>query len=217
MLIIHNFAVFEGVDGSGTTTQLRLLENRFAERFSPESPPPPFYATFEPTGGPVGRLVRSVLGREISLEPATVAGLFAADRNEHLYGKDGIIGRCGRGEIVVSDRYVPSSLVYQGITCGEELPRKLNADFPLPELLLFFDLDPEIAWRRLKARDGREIYEYREFQIKVRERYGALLPGYAEAGVRVEYIDASAKIEEVAEQVWRAVQKMPIISQQGKK
>jgi dTMP kinase len=213
MLSIHNFVVFEGIDGSGTTTQLRLLAERFAGYFSPESPPPPFYATCEPTGGPVGRLIRSVLGGEIPLEPATVAGLFAADRNEHLYGKDGIAGRCGRGELVVSDRYVLSSLVYQGITCGEELPRKLNADFPLPELLLFFDLDPEIAWRRLEARDGREIYEHREFQITVRERYRALLPEYAETGVRVEYIDASAKIEEVAEQVWMAVRKMPIINQ----
>ncbi|MDR2053736.1 MAG: dTMP kinase [Treponema sp.] len=215
MLSIHNFAVFEGIDGSGTTTQLRLLEERFREGFSPDSPLPPLHGTFEPTGGPVGRLIRSVLGGEISLEPATAARLFAADRNEHLYGKDGIVERCGRGEIVVSDRYVLSSLVYQGITCGEELPRKLNADFPLPELLLFFDLDPQIAAERLKARNGRDIYEYLEFQIKARDRYRALLPEYEEAGIRVEYIDASAKIGEAAEQVWRAVQKMPIISLTG--
>ena len=215
MLSIHNFAVFEGIDGSGTTTQLRFLTERFAKD-SPDSPPlPPLYGTFEPTGGPVGRLIRSVLGGEIPLEPATVARLFAADRNEHLYGKDGIVDRCERGEFVVSDRYLPSSLVYQGITCGEELPRRLNADFPLPELLLFFDLDPKIAGQRLKTRAGRDIYEYLEFQVKARERYRALLPEYEEAGVRVEYIDASAQIEDVAEQVWRAVQKMPIISRMG--
>jgi dTMP kinase len=212
MLSIHNFAVFEGVDGSGTTTQLRLLAERFEKDIPP---PPPFYGTCEPTGGPVGRLIRSVLSGEISLEPATAARLFAADRNEHLYGKDGIVERCGRGELVVSDRYLPSSLVYQGITCGEDLPRRLNADFPFPELLLFFDIDPQIAGRRLKTRNGRDIYEYLEFQIKVRDSYRALLPEYEEAGVRVEYIDASAKIGEVAEQVWRAVQKMPIISRMG--
>lgn len=208
MFIIHNFAVFEGLDGSGTTTQLRLL----AERFAGHSPLPPFFETCEPTGGPVGRLIRSVLGGEISLEPAAVAGLFAADRYEHLYGKDGIAGRCARGELVVSDRYLPSSLVYQGITCGEELPRRLNADFPLPELLLFFDLDPQIAQERLNARNGREIYEHLDFQVKVRERYKALLPEYAEAGVRVECVDASAGIGETAELVWRAVQKMPIMN-----
>lgn len=212
MLIIHNFAVFEGLDGSGTTTQLRLLAERFAGRSPPDSGLPPFFDTFEPTDGPVGRLIRSVLGGEISLEPATVAGLFAADRHEHLYGKNGIAGRCGQGGLVVSDRYLFSSLVYQGITCGEELPRKLNSSFPLPELLLFFDLDPRAAGQRLKARAGRDIYEHLEFQTRVRERYHALLPEYAEAGVRVERIDASAGIGEVAEAVWRAVQKMPIIS-----
>jgi dTMP kinase len=215
MLSIHNFAVFEGIDGSGTTTQLRLLAARFAETRFPASPLPPFYGTFEPTGGPVGRLIRSVLGGEIPLEPATVARLFAADRNEHLYGKDGIAGRCERGELVVSDRYLISSLVYQGITCGEELPRRLNADFPLPELIIFFDLDPQIAGERLKTRAGRDIYEYLEFQTKVRERYRALLPEYKKEGVRVEYIDASAGIGDVAEQVWRAVRKMPIISPTG--
>ncbi|MDR1410928.1 MAG: dTMP kinase [Spirochaetaceae bacterium] len=212
MLIIHNFAVFEGLDGSGTTTQLRLLAECFAGHPASDPPLPPFFDTSEPTGGPVGRLIRSVLGGEISLEPATVAGLFAADRHEHLYGKNGIIGRCRQGELVVSDRYLPSSLVYQGITCGEELPRKLNSDFPFPELLLFFDLDPQTAGQRIKARAGRDIYEHLEFQIRARERYKALLPEYEEAGVRVERVDASAGIGDVAGAVWRAVQKMPIMS-----
>jgi dTMP kinase len=209
--IIHNFAVFEGADGSGTTTQLKLL----AERFASEPPSPAFYATFEPSDGPVGRFIRSVLGGQVLLEPATVARLFSADRHEHLYGKDGVIDRCGRGTLVVSDRYTPSSLVYQGITCGETLPRELNAAFPLPELLIFFDLDPQIAQERLSFRNGRDIYEYLDFQVKVRERYQALLPEYEEAGVRVERVDAAGKIEEVAEQVWRAVRKMPIVKGEG--
>jgi dTMP kinase len=192
------------------------LTDRLTGRCTQDTPLPPFYGTFEPTDGPVGRLIRSVLKGEIFLEPATTARLFAADRNEHLYGKDGIAGRCKKGGLVVSDRYTLSSLVYQGITCGEELPRKLNGDFPFPELLLFFDLDPKLALERLKTRDGQDIYEYLEFQIKVRERYRALLPVYAETGVRVECIDASAEIGDVAEAVWRAVQKMPIISRTGK-
>jgi dTMP kinase len=210
-LIIHNFIIFEGADGSGTTTQLAFLEKRFAPDPALSPPLPPLHSTFEPTNGPVGRLIRSVLGGEISLEPATIARLFTADRHEHLYGKDGVIDRCGRGELVVSDRYVPSSLVYQGITCGEELPRDLNAAFPLPELLIFFDLESQIAQERLKNRSEREIYEYPDFQIRVRERYRALLPEYEKAGVRVERVDASAKVEEVAEQVWSAVRKMPIL------
>jgi dTMP kinase len=215
-MLIRNFAVFEGIDGSGTTTQLRLLSERFAAR-PPEGPLPPFHATFEPTDGPVGRLVRAVLRGDLPLKPATVARLFSADRNEHLYGDGGIADLCEQGVLVVSDRYTLSSIVYQGITCGEDLPRKLNGDFPLPELLLFFDIDPETAQKRLETRKGRDIYEYLDFQIKARERYRALLPEYAKAGVRVEYIDAAAEAGEVAEAVWRTVEKMPIISRKYEK
>jgi dTMP kinase len=208
MAIIHNFAVFEGGDGSGTTTQLELLSGRFAEPGLP-----PFHAAFEPTGGPVGVLVRKVLKGEIALRPETAARLFAADRNEHLYGPGGIVERCGRGELVASDRYTPSSLVYQGITCGDQLPASLNSSFPLPELLIFFDLDSETALKRIASRPGKDIYEYRDFQIKVRSRYKALLPRYEEAGVRVECLDASLPPEKIAEQVWRAVRKMPIVEE----
>ncbi|MDR0387161.1 MAG: dTMP kinase [Treponema sp.] len=206
MSIIHNFAVFEGGDGSGTTTQLELLRKRLA---GPGFPP--FHATFEPTGGPIGVLIRKVLKGEIAVRPETAARLFAADRNEHLYGPGGIVERCGQGELVVSDRYTPSSLVYQGITCGDELPASLNASFPLPELLIFFDLESKIALNRIASRPGRDIYEYADFQERVRSRYKALFPRYKAAGVRVEWLDASLPPEEIAEQVWRAVREMPIV------
>jgi dTMP kinase len=159
----------------------------------------------------VGKIIRSALRKEIVLLPETLARLFAADRTEHLYGTGGILERAGRGELVVSDRYVLSSLVYQGLECGEELPRALNAAFPAPELILFFDLDPQIAAERIRDRPSLEIYEYREFQEKVRDRYRALVPVFQDAGVKVEVIDASRPPEETAESVWRALGKMPIM------
>jgi dTMP kinase len=217
MSIIHNFAVLEGGDGTGTSTQLELLRKRFSGPASflpgidlPDPDLPPFHPTFEPTDGPIGRMIRSALKGELPLQNETIALLFAADRNEHLYGPDGIKALCGRGELVVSDRYVPSSLVYQGIDCGDKLPRALNRDFPDPQLLLFFDLEPKIALERLNGREERDMYEYLEFQIKVRERYMALLPEYEKRGVQVVRIDAARTPEEVAEQVWRALKKMPI-------
>jgi dTMP kinase len=206
MINVQNFAVFEGGDGTGTTTQLELLGRRFT---SPGLPV--FHATCEPTGGPIGALIRGVLKGEIALLPETTARLFAADRNEHLYGPGGVVERCGRGELVVSDRYTLSSLVYQGIACGDELAASLNASFPMPELLILFDLESETALKRIASRSGRDIYEYLDFQIKVRACYKALLPRYEEAGVRVEHIDASLPPEEIAELVWRAVRKMPIL------
>ncbi|GHT61219.1 thymidylate kinase [Spirochaetia bacterium] len=219
--MIHNFVVFEGGDGSGTTTQLDLLHRRFEKPGGGDVPAPgsrplpPLYPTFEPTDGPIGRLIRSGLKGETKLQGETLARLFAADRGEHLNAKGGILERAGRGELVVSDRYVPSSLVYQGIECGDELPEALNSKFPVPELILFFDLDPEIARQRIKDRPEFEIYEYLEFQIKVRDRYRALLPLFRSQGSRVEIIDASKPPAEVAEEVWSAIKKMPIILNNG--
>jgi len=208
MEILANFAVFEGGDGSGTSTQLALLGEQYA-RFRPHGPA--FFPTAEPTSGAIGRIIRSALKNDPPLYPDTLARLFAADRGEHLYASNGIVERCKRGELVVCDRYVPSSLVYQGIECGESLPRSLNSPFPAPELLLFFDLDPNIALERLGSRPSLEIYERLEFQHKVRERYHALLGEYRGGGVRVEIIDASQSVEKVAGEVWRQVSKMPIL------
>ena len=208
MEILSNFAVFEGGDGSGTSSQLAILGQKFAGR-TPQTPV--FFPTAEPSGGPIGVLIRSVLKNNLTLRPDTLARLFAADRNEHLYADSGIIARCQRGELVVCDRYVLSSLVYQGIECGEALPRSLNASFPAPELLFFFDIDPQIAQERLSSRPSLEIYEYFDFQKKVREHYHALLDEYRRAGVRVEIINASDSIDEVSGEVWRALVKMPIL------
>ncbi len=172
---------------------------------------PPFHCCFEPTDGNIGKLIRAALRGDERLLPETVARLFAADRGEHLYGPDGITERCGRGELVVSDRYVPSSLVYQGLECGQALPLSLNSLFPHPELVLYFDLDPEIAVGRLQVRAVKDAYERLDFQLRVRERYEALLPDYAADGCRIERIDASLSVEEVAGQVWSLISCLPIM------
>lgn len=206
-MILRNFAVIEGADGSGTTTQLKILERRFAE----ESSLPPLFATSEPTDGPAGVLVRRVLKGEEALRGDTLARLFAADRGEHLYAPDGVVERCRRGELAVSDRYSPSSLVYQAIDCGPELPQSLNAGFPLPELLIYIDLDSETAFQRISSRQKLEIFERLEFQKKVREGYLALLPAWERAGVRVAVVDGALSPEEAGKLVWSAVAEMPIM------
>ena len=210
MKILRNFVVFEGCDGSGTTTQINILED-FFQQYKDSLPLLSFHKTFEPTNSSIGRLIRSFLRKEITLLPETVAMLFAADRNEHIYGSGGVAERCSRGELVVSDRYLPSSLVYQGLVCGEELPARFNQDFPGPELLVFFDINPETAQRRMTGRDVKEIYEHLEFQIKVRERYKSLLPVFAAQGVMVEVIDASPPPDEVAKELWRVLKKISIL------
>ena len=209
MKILKNFAVFEGIDGSGTTTQLNILEKLFLEN---SKQLPPLYKTFEPSNGSIGRLIRSCLKGETPLKPETIAHLFAADRHEHLYGPEGIEKRCSRGELAVSDRYTLSSLVYQGISCGEELPARLNRDFPAPEMLIYFDIDSKIALERINGRQHKEIFETLDFQIEAGRRYKTLLPQLSAAGVKIEIIDASLPADKVAGEVCRIIEKMPIFN-----
>ncbi|MDR0557964.1 MAG: dTMP kinase [Treponema sp.] len=209
-MIARNFVVFEGGDGSGTTTQIELLRRRF-EREKTNRTLPPLWTTCEPTDGAIGVLIRSALRGEIALQAGTLARLFSADRNEHVFAENGVIDRCNRGEIVVSDRYALSSLVYQGIDCGDALPKALNEAFPAPETLFFFDIEPEAALKRMETRRIREIFEYLDFQVKARERYKALLPWCEEKGTTTITIDAAKTPDAVAEDVWKALQNVSLL------
>jgi dTMP kinase len=210
-MVVKNFIVFEGGDGSGTTTQIELLRKRFEK----EKDPPVLWTTSEPTDGAIGRLIRSALRGGLPLRGETLARLFSADREEHLFAENGVMEHSNRGEIAVSDRYALSSIVYQGISCGctggkngENLPKLLNKDFPAPEMLFFFDIEPEIALKRMENRQVKEIFEYLDFQVKVRERYKALLPWYEKKGTLIITVDAAKTPEAVAEDVWKELKKL---------
>jgi len=208
IMILRNFIVFEGIDGTGTTTQLERLKERFGEREAGRR----VHFTCEPTGSPIGKLIRSGLRGELVLTPDTMARLFAADRGEHISGKGGIVELCGAGNAVISDRYLFSSLAYQGISGDPALPERLNRDFPLPEYLFFFDLDPDQAMDRVERRAGTlEIYEKRDFQRKVRERYLEIIDRYErkEPEMRVIRIDAALPIGTIAGKIWSIVSELP--------
>ena len=207
MDIINNFIVFEGGDGSGTTTQLSMLEAMIKREYGGKLP---FFSTCEPTDGQIGRLIRAVLKNELPVKPHTLAMLFSADRNEHLYGKDGILEHVNNGFFTACDRFALSSLVYQGIDCGDDLPDLINWRYPAPEVTIFLDIEPEIALERIKDRSSLEIYEYLGFQEKVRSRYKLMIEKYRAAGAKVEIIDASKTAYEVADQVWSILFQLPI-------
>jgi dTMP kinase len=209
-MILENFVVFEGCDGAGTTTQQAILRQKL-EYLNINDKRLQVFSTSEPTNSPIGKLLRSVLADSVQFSPETIAFLFAADRSEHIFGQDGIKNHCQNKDFVICDRYVLSSLAYQGISCGEELPKIINSSFPAPELLIFFDIESEKALQRIEKRGKqKEIYEYLDFQVKVRKIYKKLLPYCAANGSIVEIIDAGSSIEEVSEKVWIAVQKMSI-------
>jgi dTMP kinase len=204
--IIQNFVVFFFFFCSGTTTQLSILKEKLKN-----SQKPVFFPTFEPTDSPTGRLIRAAFKKETTVTPQTLCHLFATDRNEHLYGQDGILSHAAAGELVISDRYVISSFVYQGIECGDELPKMLNSYFPIPEITIFLDIKPQTALERLKNRSSLDIYEYLDFQEKVNKKYISTLEIYGKTA-RVETIDASKNIREVADSIWSILSQMPIFN-----
>ena len=173
--ILSRFIVLEGGDGSGTTTQLGLI-GRALERAAF-----PHWTTSEPTDRPEGLLIRRILSGELQRDPGTLALLFAADRNEHLKGVGGILERLARGEIVLCDRYVLSSLAYQGVACGPDLPaRAQRRTFPCPNSYLLRPRPRPILGEARRTRAPRYI-RGPAFPGKSR---GRLSPGprvYAEA------------------------------------
>jgi len=194
--LLPGFIVLEGIDGTGTTTQLARLGQRLRGLGRAAS------IGCEPTPGPVGRLIREALAGRFQATPDTVARLFATDRGEHLYGLGGVAERLEAGELVVSDRYLFSSLAYQGLTCDPALPEALNEAFPLPELLLYFTLAPEVAVGRMASRRELDIYENLAFQRRVAEAYESVIDSFEGLGMRIARIDAARSPDEVEEAVW---------------
>ena len=114
-----------------------------------------------------------------------------------------------KGITVLSDRYFFSSLAYQSVSCGKEIPELLNSPFPLPELLFYFKIDPEISLARVTSRgEQREIYEKIDWQKKTAELYENVMNDYRGAkgnGMKLIEVDASKSIEEIADFIWNTV------------
>jgi dTMP kinase len=195
------FVVIEGLDGAGTTTQARLLGERL--RAAGRA----VHVTAEPSGGPVGGLVRQVLqqrvngGRGAGFDPRALALLFAADRLDHVAAE--VAPRLAEGCDVVSDRYTLSSLAYQGLTTGDlAWVEAINREAPAPDLTIFLQVRPGLALgRRQAAGTAPELYEVAAFQRRVARSYQRSLALLRRAGQRVEVLDGEAPVEAVAGQV----------------
>lgn len=203
--ILQRFVVLEGLDGAGTTTQLRMLSERLSREGTPH------FATWEPTEGTVGKLLRGILVRQVKAHPRTIALLYAADRSEHLYDPHaGIEARTRRGELVVSDRYLFSSLAYQGMETEYEYVRALNSGFPLPQILVFVDTPVEVCQERLAARRNVELYDGLIFQERVREGYLRAIESYASAGMQVSLVNGDRAAGLIHGEIWKIIGAVPI-------
>jgi dTMP kinase len=200
------FLVLEGLDGAGTTTQAARLAGWLAARGRR------VHVTAEPSRGPVGALVRQVLSRRITgpeggdFDPRALALLFAADRLDHWEGE--IRPHLERGEDVVSDRYVLSSLAYQSVSTGDAAwVAQVNARAPAADLTLFLRVAPAVALRRRYAASSeREIFEVPAFQRRVHAAYGRALRRLRASGDRVVEVPGHLPVEEVGRRVADAVE-----------
>jgi dTMP kinase len=194
------FLVLEGIDGSGTTTQLARLQARLQGRGRR------VLATREPSSGPVGRLLREILLGQHRLPggaPAdglAMALLFAADRRDHLRRE--IEPALADGMDVISDRYVMSSLAYQAEEADRTWVADLARDVRPPDLTLLLDVPVDVAAARRRAA-GRvtERYDDDAVQARVAENYRRLAA--ADPGARV--LDGSGSVTEVAAAIAAAV------------
>ncbi len=197
--VLKNFIVLEGLDGSGTTTQLNMLGEALEKRGTA------VFKTCEPSPLPSGKLIRRVLEKEITVEPETLAMLFSADRHEHLYNKeDGIIKHINIGELVISDRYLFSSLAYQSMDCGFEFVRSIN-NYPLPEYLVYIDTTPEICRQRMSKRDLEELFDGADIQFKIVENYERGLAAYPDSGMKLLRIDGHKTPTEICSEILKSI------------
>lgn len=196
------FIVLEGIDGCGKSTQLALL----AERLRAEGRE--VALTAEPTDSVSGRMLREALGGADKRTPCEMAALFLLDRIYHNVSENGIEALLAKGIDVVCDRYYYSSLAYQGSETDFEWVRAMNLECPeirRPDLCLFLDLEPDVSLERIAAsRSSTEIYEKKELLEKFRARFLSVFEMLKETD-RVVIVDASKSVDEVADDIGRAV------------
>ena len=188
--------VFEGIDGSGKSTQLPRLAARF------EAAGRRVVQTREPYDCPAGRAIRAMArsGRRVS--PEQELAWFFEQRRAHV--RDVVRPALARGDVVLSDRYFVSTAAYQGARGldAEAILAASEAEFPVPDLVLWLDLPVEEGLARARARGAphEPAFEERAFLERVRETLGALRRDY------IVRVDARGSEAEVAARVIAAAE-----------
>ena len=201
------FITLEGPEGSGKTTAVESAVKKLTEMGYQ------IVRTREPGGTPIAEEIRNVIldKANTNMDPRTEALLYAASRRQHLVEK--VWPALKEGKIVICDRYLDSSLAYQGGARGLGVDNILNISLfatenTWPDLTLLFDIDPEIGLARIASNANREVnrldLEKIDFHKKVRQTFLDLAKRYPD---RFVIIDASLSREEVAKNTLEAILK----------
>lgn len=197
------FIALEGIDGSGKSSQIGPLVKRL------EALGVPCRETREPTGGPVGSLIRQIFTGRVTADNRVIAALYAADRIDHLVNEvDGLCAAISQGITVVSDRYYFSSYAYHSVDVDMDWviqANALSAQLLRPTLTVFLDVPVETALERIhRNRFVEEIFDGEQRLRKTRELYFQAFERLRDRE-KVAVVDGSGPPEEVALRVWAAV------------
>lgn len=198
------FIVFEGLDGSGKSTQIDLLTRHL------EAQGRQVWHTAEPTGLPTGKLLRQALGGSGNTDPAYLAGLFLADRVAHNTDPEQGIGKLlDEGISVISDRYYYSSFAYQGMDTDLNWVMDMNLHSPAirkPDLCIFLDVDYRTCKERIDGRQGRlEIFERdAETLARIRDKFFEVFR-LLEGRENIRIVSANRPMEEITQEIFRVV------------
>ncbi len=202
------FITLEGPDGSGKSTIIKLIGDYFKEKGID------FIQTREPGGTSIGEDIRHIIldNKNTDMGEETEALLYAASRAQHVHEK--ILPSLNAGKLVLCDRFLLSSLAYQGVgrNLGIENVKMIN-DFGIrglyPDLILFFHIDPEVTLKRkTRGSSGDRLEkEGNDFHNRVYNGYMELLKLYPD---NIQIIDASQSIEEVLKSTIDKIEKLLI-------
>ncbi|KAA6322413.1 Thymidylate kinase [termite gut metagenome] len=201
------FIAFEGIDGSGKSTQIKILTNRLKREGHN------VYTTFEPTDSPIGSIIKNIFSRRIEADENTIAGLFVADRLDHLLNKtNGILKKLEEGYTVITDRYYFSSYAYHGVHVPLDWvieANSLSAQLLRPDLNIYIDILSEISMKRLsEGRNIMDLYETGENLTKVRELYLEVIERLR-SEEKIVIVDGNRTKDEIASDIWEALNLIP--------
>lgn len=200
------FISIEGGEGAGKTTLIARLRERIYRETNKNT-----IRTREPGGIPIAESIRKIIldTKNTKMDAKTEALLYAAARRQHL--AEIVIPALEKGTIVICDRFVDSSLAYQGHARGLGIEKiweinRFATEDCMPDLTLYLDIDPEEGMARIEANGSREVnrldLENLAFHRKVRDGYRRIAERFPE---RIHTLDASLEPAELAEQAWKVV------------
>lgn len=194
------FIVFEGIDGSGKSTQAKLLAARLTATGYK------VYLTFEPTDSEIGKLIRKIFSGERPADEHVIAALFAADRLDHILNTtNGIKKKLEEGYIVICDRYYLSSYAYHSVHIDMDWVIQLNsvsAQQLKPDFCFFIDVDVETSMQRIADnRTTIEPYETSDNLRKVRENYFKAI-AKINLDANIVIVDGTLSLQEISDTIY---------------